>query len=69
MTIRIKLKEILQNNGLTQKQLSELTGIHESTLSDLSRGTRSTINKDHLERIMNALEIKEFDKVLEIVEK
>lgn len=65
MPINFKLKDLLQERGITQKQLSELTGLHESTLSDISRDLRSVINKNHLELIMKALEIYDFNELLE----
>lgn len=64
LPIHIKLKEQLQKKGITQKQLAELTGLHESTLSEFARGSRNAINKHHLERIMNALGITDFNDML-----
>lgn len=65
MTINFKLKELLIKRGITQKQLSELTGLHESTLSDISRDQRSVINKNHLELIMEALQIDDFNELFD----
>jgi putative transcriptional regulator len=65
LPIYLKLKELLQRKGITQKQLAEMTGLHESTLSDLTRDTRTAINKKHLELIMTALDIKDFNEILE----
>lgn len=64
--ITIKLKEVLKNKGISQKQLADMTGLHESTLSDFIRGSRTTINKKHLEQIMIALQIIDFNEILEI---
>lgn len=64
MTIQLKLKELLQERGITQKQLSELTGLHESTLSEITRDKKSVINKNHLGLIMKALGITDFNTIL-----
>ncbi|WP_342575806.1 helix-turn-helix transcriptional regulator [Paenibacillus sp. FSL M8-0142] len=65
MSINFKLKELLIQRGITQKQLSELTGLHESTLSDISRDLRTVINKNHLELIMEALNVYDFNELFE----
>lgn len=63
MPIQFKLKELLNQRGITQKQLSEITGLHESTLSDISRDSRTVINKNHLDLIMKALDIHDFNEL------
>ncbi|WP_429843928.1 helix-turn-helix domain-containing protein [Brevibacillus sp. FIR094] len=65
MTINLKLKDLLQKRGITQKQLAEMTGLHESTLSDMARDSRTAINKKHLQLIMSALNIDDFNEILE----
>lgn len=65
LAIYMKLKNLLQKRGITQKQLAEMTGLHESTLSDMARDSRTAINKKHLELIMTALNIHDFNEILE----
>ncbi len=65
LTINLKLKDLLQKRGITQKQLAEMTGLHESTLSDMARDSRTAINKKHLQLIMSALNIDDFNEILE----
>jgi putative transcriptional regulator len=63
--IYLRLKDLLKSRGITQKQLAEMTGIHESTISDMIRDYRTALNKEHLDKIMDVLEIKDFNTILE----
>jgi putative transcriptional regulator len=65
LSVHLKVKELLNKRGITQKQLSELTGLHESTLSDITRDSRTAINKKHLDLIMKALEVVDFNEIIE----
>ncbi|MDF2651808.1 MAG: family transcriptional regulator [Paenibacillus sp.] len=66
--IRIKLQEILGERGITQKQLSELCKLRPTTISELCNNIRSTINREHLEKVMVALEIKDISEIIEYKE-
>lgn len=57
---------MLETRGITQKELSQMTGIQESTLSFLARNRRDKINTEHLSKIMEALNITSFDEILEL---
>ena len=64
-TIKLKIKEILEERNLTQKNLASLSGIRESTISDIVRGTRTVINFDHLSKIAEALDITDISKLID----
>jgi transcriptional regulator with XRE-family HTH domain len=66
--VRIHVKELLEEKGITQKKLAELAGIRESTISDIVRGTRTVINFEHLAKIANALEIDDIRKIIDLEE-
>ena len=57
----IKLKE----RNITQKKLAQMSGIRESTISDIVRGTRTVINFEHLSKIAEALEIRDIDQLID----
>jgi DNA-binding Xre family transcriptional regulator len=59
---------VLEFRGISQKELSHMTGIQESTLSFLARNRRDKINTEHLWKIMKELNIIDFNEILEIVE-
>lgn len=65
--IRVKLDVILENREMTQRQLVELTGLRAATISELANNRRSTINKDHLLKICDVLEIDDITEIIEIV--
>lgn len=63
--IRIRLQEILNERGLNQKQLSELTKLRPTTISELCNNIRTSINREHLEKVMLALGIKDISEIVE----
>jgi len=66
--VKVKLGRILKETGLTQKWLAKETGLHESVISGIVRDSKDSINKKHLAAIMKALEITDFNEILEIVD-
>ena len=41
--VKLKVKEALESRKLSQKKLAEMSGIRESTISDIVRGTRKLL--------------------------
>jgi helix-turn-helix, putative len=66
--LKLKLKSLLEERGLTQKKLSELSGVRESTISDIVRGSRTLINFEHFEKLARALEISEITELIDFEE-
>lgn len=64
---RIKLKQLLDSKGITQKELATMTKLREATISELVNDTRSAYNKKHLAKIMEALKIRELNDILEVI--
>ena len=52
--VKLKVKEILEERKITQKKLAEVSGIRESTISDIVRGARTVINFEHLSKIADS---------------
>ena len=65
-SIKIRLKEILDERGLKQKDLAKQTGISESTISDICRGTRTVMNFEHIAKIVEVLEIKDIGDLIKL---
>ena len=65
--IKVKLKEVLYEKGISQNELAKKADIRRAALSALNHTNRTNINLLHIEKIMNALDIKSFDEILEIV--
>lgn len=63
--VKLKIKEAIEKRGITQKKLAELSGIRESTISDIVRGTRTVINFEHLSKIAEALEVERITELID----
>ena len=64
--VKLRVKELLEEEGITQKNLAVLAGVRESTISDIVRGTRTVINFEHLGKIATALEISDIRKIIDL---
>ena len=64
MIIRVKIKDLLDEHGLTQVELSRISGVPPATLSDLVRDKRTSINKIHLLAIAEALGITDIRDII-----
>lgn len=65
----LRLKQLLEEKGMTQKKLAELAGMRESTVSDIVRGTRTVINFEHLGKIATALDVDDIRMIIDLEEK
>ena len=63
--VKLKVKEVIEQRGITQKKLAERSGIRESTISDIVRGTRTVINFEHLSKIAEALEVNSITELID----
>ena len=63
--VKLKVKDALEKRELSQKRLAEMSGIRESTISDIVRGTRTVINFEHLSKIAEALEITDIRELID----
>ncbi|WP_416151129.1 helix-turn-helix domain-containing protein [Salipaludibacillus sp. HK11] len=66
--VRLKLKELLVEREISQKELALRTGIREATLSVIVRNTTDKINYKHIGTIMNELNIEDFNTIFELYE-
>lgn len=65
MGLRVRLKELLKERNLTQKELAQMAGLTEAQVSIIAANRTQTINRDHLFKIATALNEKEFDRLFE----
>lgn len=65
-SIRIRLKELLNERGITQKELAKKTSIRESTISEICRNSKTTMNFKHITKIAEVLEIKDISEIIEL---
>ena len=66
--VKLKVKELLEERNITQKKLAQISGIRESTISDIVRGTRTVINFEHLSKIAEELEIDNISQLIDFEE-
>jgi len=64
--IVLRLKNLLSEKNMTQKNLAEKTGIRESTISDITRGARTVMNFEHIAKIADALNIDDIRDLIEL---
>lgn len=63
--VKLKVKEALDKREMSQKKLAEMSGIRESTISDIVRGTRTVINFEHLSKIAEALKVTDIRELID----
>lgn len=64
--IEVKLKKIIEDRGISQKQLAEMTSIRPNAISEIVNNQRSTINREQLAVICKALEITDMNEMFEV---
>lgn len=62
LTCRLKL--VLEERGMEQKELSKLSGVREATISEMCRDINKTFPRNVIEQIANALEIDDINSLL-----
>ncbi|MEC0739160.1 helix-turn-helix transcriptional regulator [Bacillus haynesii] len=66
MQLYVKLDEILRERGWSGKVLSEKSGVSENRISEIRGNQRTTINREHIAKIMKALGIADMNEIFEI---
>lgn len=64
MKLNVQLKQILKDKNMTQKELAEKTGLKPSVISEIANNQRSAINRNYIELIAAALDIKDVKDIL-----
>lgn len=66
MKVIIKLDQILTQRGISQRELSRMTGIRQPSINEMCRNQTQRIPLDNLAKICHVLEC-EITDVLELV--
>ncbi|MBO0474410.1 helix-turn-helix transcriptional regulator [Enterococcus ureasiticus] len=69
LKVEILINKLLAERGMSLRELARLSGIEPSNLSNLANGKRERIYLEHIERIAEALEIKDISKILRLTKK
>ncbi len=62
------LKKVLEERGIEQKQLAEMTEIREATISEIVRNKNKMFPRHVLEKIAEALNIDDIREIITIVD-
>lgn len=65
MKIKVKLKELLKERGITQVELSELSNVAQARISKLCSPDRQEVNLEMLAKIAHALGITDIRLLLD----
>ncbi|PZT54340.1 MULTISPECIES: helix-turn-helix domain-containing protein [Paenibacillus] len=68
LKVKIKLKEVLKQRNLTQKQLESMSGVSQARISKLAKADRQEVNLDMLTKIAAALDIKDISELIQFEE-
>lgn len=66
--IKSNLKTLLNDRGIEQKELAEMTGLSVRTISELANDKMKHYPKRALEAIASALDIDDINQLLTIVD-
>ena len=66
MELTVKLKEMLNEQGRSQAELAEKTGLTRPVISKLATNRRTSINREHITKVLQALEITDMNEMFEI---
>lgn len=66
MAIKLRLKELLADRDMTQRELVEKTGLRPNAISEMVNNQRSTINKEHAAIVADALDITDMNELFKI---
>lgn len=65
-TFNVKIDDLIAARGISQRQLSDITGIQLSYLSDFLLGKTTTINKTHLLALMAVLRVTDITEIFDV---
>ncbi|GGF76649.1 hypothetical protein GCM10010912_22200 [Paenibacillus albidus] len=68
MRLIIKLKEVLKQKGITQKELEAMSTVPQSKISNLCNNKFSELNIANIEKIAAALEITDISILMQFEE-
>ncbi|WP_071460758.1 helix-turn-helix domain-containing protein [Bacillus massilinigeriensis] len=61
--IKLRINELLKEKGMSQKELAEKTGIRPAAISEICNNQRKSINKEHLAKIIETLNISDSNEI------
>lgn len=65
--IHVTLDKVLKKADKSQKELAELTKIRPAAISELYNNQRKSLNREHIDKIITALNITDINELITIV--
>ena len=66
--VKLKLRDLLEEHGMTQKELAAKAGVRENTISDLLKDNKQGIRFETLARIASVFNLNEPNELFEIID-
>ena len=66
MELKVKLKEVLNERGMSQVELAEKTGLTRTVISELATNRRTSVNREHITKVIQSLEITDMNEIFEV---
>ena len=66
--VDFKLRELISNCNMTQKEIALKAGIRENTLSDLLKNDKKGIRFSTLEKLANVFDIQDINEIITLDE-
>ena len=64
----VKINSLLEDKGISLRELSRRTDIRHPTLSELANQKRQNINFGHMERIADACGVEDIRKIITFID-
>ncbi|HHP1113080.1 helix-turn-helix domain-containing protein [Bacillus cereus group sp. MYBK163-2] len=65
----VKINKLTREKGISLRELSRLTGIRHTALSELANQKRQNINFKHIEKIAEAFELDDIREIIDFDKK
>lgn len=66
MEVHLKLKEVLEKRGITQKELANKTGLRANAISEMVNNQRQTFNREQVAKVIEVLGINDMNEIFEV---
>lgn len=66
--VKVKIHELVNQRGISIRELSRLTDIRHAALSELANQKRQNINFSHIEKIADTLELDDIREIIDLIE-
>lgn len=64
--LHVKLRDVLKKRNITQRALAKETGLRANAISILCNDGQTTVNKEQIGKIAEALQITDIRELLEL---